>query len=281
MPRRTLARAVEARGAGLHTGAAIRLRLEPAAPGTGIQFQRLDRTECPAIPAHWTVVSATERRTELRRDGAAIATVEHLLAAVFALEIDDLTIGVDGPEVPIFDGSYHRFIALLDEGGVLQHRGTVEPLQVARGFEIVDGDSRYRVEPAERLELSVTLEYSEPVIGTQTAEMVLSPAEFRTEIAPARTYGFRHEVEPLQARGLLRGATRDSAILLEADRVVNTALRWPNEFARHKLGDLIGDLALLGGRPLVRISARRPSHRGNLACVGAIARAANERENRG
>lgn len=281
LPRQTLQRAVEARGIGLHSGATIRLRLEPAEPGSGVRFERRDLPGSSPIPADWTLVTATERRTELTGAGSRVATVEHLLAAVYALEVDDLTIGLDGPEVPLFDGAYTPFVELLDAAGRLVQPGSRRRLTLPQGFDVSDGDSTYRVEPAEVLTLSARLEYTEAVIGWQSAEVVLTAENFRREIAAARTYGFRREVEPLQARGLLAGATTDSAILLEPDRVVNTTLRWQNEFARHKLGDLIGDLALLGARPAVRISARRPSHRGNLACVRAIARAARDLENDG
>ncbi|MDZ4865000.1 MAG: UDP-3-O-acyl-N-acetylglucosamine deacetylase [Gemmatimonadota bacterium] len=251
----------------------MQLRLVPAAAGQGIVFRRTDRPVVETMPATLDQVTGSERRTVLGSGPAGVATVEHLLAAVVAAEIDDLTVEVDGPELPICDGSFAPFVALLQEAGRAAHHRSRRSLLLDRAFEVSDGESRYRVEPAARLRLKVTLEHSEPVIGRQSAELTVTAAAFALYCAGARTYGFEAEVAPLRARGLLAGATLDSAILCSATAVVNTTLRWPNEFARHKLGDLLGDLALLGVRPRVRITAERPSHRGNLTCMRSLARA--------
>jgi len=271
--RQTIARTAELGGVGLHTGCAVQLRLVPAAAGQGIVFRRTDRPVVETMPATLDQVTGSERRTVLGSGPAGVATVEHLLAAVVAAEIDDLTVEVDGPELPICDGSFAPFVALLQEAGRAAHHRSRRSLLLDRAFEVSDGESRYRVEPAARLRLKVTLEHSEPVIGRQSAELTVTAAAFALYCAGARTYGFEAEVAPLRARGLLAGATLDSAILCSATAVVNTTLRWPNEFARHKLGDLLGDLALLGVRPRVRITAERPSHRGNLTCMRSLARA--------
>ena len=271
--RQTIARTAELGGIGLHTGCTVQLRLVPAAAGQGIVFRRTDRPVVETMPATLDQVTGSERRTVLGSGPAGIATVEHLLAAVVAAEIDDLTVEVDGPELPICDGSFAPFVALLQEAGRAAHHRSRRSLLLDRAFEVSDGESRYRVEPAARLRLKVTLEHREPVIGRQSAELTVTAAAFALYCAGARTYGFEAEVAPLRARGLLAGATLDSAILCSATAVVNTTLRWPNEFARHKLGDLLGDLALLGVRPRVRITAERPSHRGNLTCMRSLARA--------
>jgi UDP-3-O-acyl N-acetylglucosamine deacetylase len=251
----------------------VRLRVVPGMPGQGILFLRTDQSVVRATSADLDQVSSTERRTVLGSGPASIATVEHFLAAVAAAEIDDLTVEVDGAELPILDGSFAPFVALLTEAGTEQCLMRRRSLLLDRGFEVSDGESRYLVEPASTLTLAVTLDYCEPVIGRQSAELAVSAEAFARDCAGARTFGFEVEVAPLRERGLLAGATLDSAILCSTTAVLNTTLRWPNEFARHKLGDLLGDLALLGVRPRVRIMAERPSHRGNLTCMRALARA--------
>jgi UDP-3-O-acyl N-acetylglucosamine deacetylase len=201
-----------------------------------------------------------------------VETVEHLLAAISALEVCDLDIAVEGPEIPILDGSFAPFVDALLEAG-LRGGGSPPAIDLEAPVDWTDGDAVYRAEPGDRLEIEVELVYREPVIGRQSAGGAVTADWFVREIAPARTFGFLEEVEPLQRRGLLAGARSDSAIVLAADRPLNTSLRWPNEFARHKLGDLLGDVALIGLRPRARIFASRPSHRGNIAFARALAAA--------
>jgi UDP-3-O-acyl N-acetylglucosamine deacetylase len=274
MPRRTIAHAVEVAGAGLHSGARTALRLEPGEPGQGIVFERRDLGHGNRIPASLDHVAATERRTALRSGSHRVDTVEHLMAALYALEIDDLLVILRGPEVPILDGSFAPFVALVDQAGREDRAGPVRRAHIGATLRITEGDAIYRVEPADGLDLRVTLIYDEPVIGRQCTDLRISGESFRAEVQAARTFGFIREVELLRARGLAGGATTDNAIVLDRDSVLNTRLRWPDEFARHKTGDLLGDLALIGARLNVRVDAYRPSHRGNLTCAHAIARAA-------
>ena len=273
MPRRTIARAAELRGTGLHTGAEVTVRLEPELPGRGVVFRRSDLGN-RLIPARLDAVGASERRTSLRMGAERLDTVEHLLAAVYVAGIDDLVIVLDGPEVPILDGSFTPFVELLADAGRLETPGGPAELRLARSLEVQEGDARYAIEPGEGLAIDLTLDYTEPVIGRQRTSWVVTAESFAREIAPARTFGFLAEVTPLRRRGLLAGATESAAIVLSPVAVLNTTLRWPDEFARHKLGDLIGDLALLGARLNLRVVAERPSHRGNLTCGRALARAA-------
>lgn len=270
MTRRTVLRSAECAGTGLHTGAACRVRVDPAAPGSGIVFVR----DGQPIAARLASVTGSERRTVLGTGAARVETVEHLLAAVFAAGLDDLEVQVDGPEIPILDGSFAPFVALLDEAGCLCQAGTMTVATLEGPIEITEGQARYVATPATELEVAVTLDYAAPVIGRQGHRWPMSSDDFRSEISGARTYGFLSEVAALRARELLGGATPDCAIVLSEDGVLNTTLRWPNEFARHKLGDLIGDLALLGSRLAMRVEASRPSHGGNIACARAIAAAA-------
>jgi UDP-3-O-acyl N-acetylglucosamine deacetylase len=274
MPRWTITRSVETVGRGLHTGVTVRLRLGPGASGAGVTFRREDLPGSAPVPAALDRLVAWDRRTTLGSDHSRVETVEHLLAAAYALGVDDLEAVVDGPEVPILDGSFASFAALLEEAEPVVVDGRRRTLRVEQRLDLSEGHSRYRVEPGDGLAVRVTLDYPEPVIGRQSVACRVDPGSFCRELAPARTFGFLAEVEALQARGLLAGAAPDAALVLTADRVLNGPLRWPDEFARHKAGDLVGDLALLAARLDLEVTAERPSHRGNLACARAIARTA-------
>lgn len=247
------------------------MRVSPAPAGTGLVLVRSDVTAARRIAVGLASVGASERRTALRSGEQRVDTVEHLLAAVMAAEYDDLLVEVDGPEVPILDGSFAPFVELLDEAGVAEQpgRARVATLREPVAAEVHGG--WYVAEPAAVGRLAVTLEYREPVIGRQAASLELTRGAFAREVAAARTYGFLAEVAPLRERGLLAGASEDCAIVLDEVRVLNTTLRWPDEFARHKLGDLLGDLALLGARLRLAVSAVRPSHRGNIAFARVLA----------
>lgn len=274
MPRRTVARPVEVGGTGLFSGIAATLRVRPAPPGAGVVFLREDLGGDRPIPARAASHVPAERRTALEHEGHRVDTVEHLLAAVSVVGLDDVVLALDGPEVPILDGSCAPFVALLESAGARLTEGRVERVTVAEALQLTDGASYYRVTPAERLSVEVRLEYAEPVIGVQAAAWAGDRESFDREIAPARTFAFEREVAVLTERGVLRGAAAGSGLLLSSDRVINGTARWADEFARHKAGDLVGDLSLLGARPGLRVEARRPSHRGNIACVRAILAAA-------
>ncbi len=272
MPRRTLARTAQVDGTGLHTGAHTRVRLQPAEAGAGIFFCRDDLDGHPAVPARVTEVEATERRTRLARGEARVDTVEHLLAAAHAWQLDDLQILIDGPEPPILDGSFLPWFEAIDQAGIVDQDGDPAVVRVDTPFAIQEGEARYLVGPGNGLSITTTIQWDHPVIGRQSISHDLSCDAFRRDIAPARTFGFIGEVEKLQQRGLLQGATPDMAVVLSDTAIASGELRWPDEFARHKLGDVIGDLALLGARINARIVAERPSHQGNVALARAIAR---------
>ena len=274
MPRRTLAGTVQLSGTGLHTGAHTMVRLSPAEPGTGIVFQRDDLPGSPRIPARIGQVQATERRTGLASGKATIDTVEHLLAAAHAWQLDDLLIAIDGPEPPILDGSFQPWFEAFERAGFAEHPGDPATLRVAEPFTVREGDAYYVVAPGTGLQLTATIEWDHPMIGRQSVNFAITPTVFRNDIASARTFGFVREVAGLQQRGLLKGASPEMAVVLTDTGVVAGALRWPDEFVRHKLGDIVGDLSLLGARIDARIIAERPSHQGNVALARALARRA-------
>jgi UDP-3-O-acyl N-acetylglucosamine deacetylase len=245
--RRTLARSACVRGIGLHTGSSVAAVCQAASSGQGIIFRRTDLPGQPAIPARLNEVQSTERRTVLGDGETVVQTVEHVLAAAAALQIDDLTIELNGPEPPIGDGSFSPYLNAMRDAGILEQPGEPVLYRVTAPFDLVEGDSSYVVAPARDLRLTTTIEWSHPLIGRQTGSYDITPAAFASEIAEARTFGFLREAEALRARGLALGAALESTLVLSEEGLVGGSLRWPDEFVRHKAGDILGDLALVGG----------------------------------
>jgi UDP-3-O-[3-hydroxymyristoyl] N-acetylglucosamine deacetylase/3-hydroxyacyl-[acyl-carrier-protein] dehydratase len=270
MNRRTIARPVSLEGIGLHLGAACHLSFRPAASGAGISFCRTDLPGAPMIRALAENAVLTERRTQLGQDPISVHTVEHVLAAVVGCGIDDIEIAIDAAEPPIMDGSAAAFVEALVSAGVVEHAGEVKYLTLRRPLRLVDGDSVYEVCPGPDLELNVTIEFPHATIGTQRACYRVTRESFARELAPARTFGFVHEVEALRGKGLIQGASLDNAVVLDENGVIGTTLRWPDEFVRHKALDCVGDLALAGARVRARITATKPSHRGTVMLVRAM-----------
>ena len=262
-------------GTGLHTGARTEATFQPAPPGQGIVFRRVDLPGKPVIPALLSEVEAVERRTAIGKGATTIHTVEHLLAAVAAHEIDDLTIELSGPEPPILDGSFQPYFEALERAGPIETSGEALVLTVPAAFTVSEGDSTYVVAPAKELRLTVAIEWPHPLIGHQAGSFTVTPQVFARELAPARTFGFTTEIPALQAKGLIKGASNANAIVLDERGLANGGkLRWPDEFVRHKAADILGDLALTGARVRAHVIATRPSHGGNIALARALARAA-------
>jgi len=272
--RRTVARRVALSGVGLHMGEPVKLAFEPATAGSGIRFRRDDRggAEIPARVEHAVLA---ERRTQLGEGGGAIHTVEHVLAAVAAHGIDDIVIAMDAPEPPIMDGSAGPFFAALRDAGFSEQPGERDVFTIEERVEIVDGESRYTADPGEGLTLDVEIMFPHVLIGHQRGEYHVTRESFDRELGGARTFGFVREVEGLRAKGLIRGASTSNAVVLDEHGVVDTTLRWPDEFVRHKAMDCVGDLALIGGRLNARVHAVRPSHRGTVLFVRELARVVN------
>src|SRR5207247_3128677 len=207
--RRSVTRRTALRGTGLHTGAATEATFLPGPAGQGILFRRTDLAGKPEVPARLTEVEAVERRTAIGRGEATIHTVEHVLAAVAAHEIDDLTIELTGPEPPILDGSVQPYFDALATAGPAAvpggGGGEASVLSVQAPFTVTEGDSSYIVAPARALRLTVTIEWPHPLIGRQAGTYDVTPEVFAKELAPARTFGFTSEVAELQAKGLIKG----------------------------------------------------------------------------
>ena len=269
---RTLAGAATLEGAGVHSGEAATLALRPADPGAGIRFRRVDLAGKPEIPADLDHVVSTELGTRLGAGEATVMTVEHVLAALAGQAIDNALLELSGPEPPIRDGSFKDYVDAVRRAGVVEQDEPARVLQLKEPLAVsCDGGASYVAAPAEEFRLSATIQFAHPVIGRQYASFEIDPETFARELAPARTFGFRADAEALLARGLARGASLDNTVVLDDEGVLNEELRFPDEFVRHKTGDVIGDLALLGARLRGHVIAERPSHQGNVALARALA----------
>ena len=270
--RRTIVRPSAVRGVGLHLGVACTLEFQPAQTGSGIRFLRRDVAGALPIPALALHAVLTERRTQLGQEPNAVHTVEHVLAAVAALGIDDLLISLDGPEPPIMDGSSGPFFDALRRAGIADHPGFLRTARVATPVRFEDGDSVYEAFPGKPgvLDLEVGIDFPHPLIGAQHFTCRVTEDSFGKELAAARTFGFLAEVEMLRGKGLIKGASTQNAVVLDAISVVENTLRSPDEFVRHKMMDCVGDLALAGVRIEGRIVAHRPSHSGTVQFVRAL-----------
>ena len=268
--RRTIGAEAVIEGVGLHLGRACRLVFRPAATGFGIQFRRSDRPDSALIPARVEGAVSAERRTQIGLGEDALHTVEHVLAAVGALQIDDLEIVMDAPEPPVMDGSAEPFLTALLGAGLVPNGGRPDWLVLRKSIRVEDGDSVYEAHPCNRLSLDVSIEFPHPLIGRQVGQYTVSAEVFGKELAAARTFGFVHEVEGLRAKGLIQGASTSNAVVLDDTGVVENTLRWPDEFVRHKALDCVGDLVLAGARIRAHIIAVKPSHRGTVALVRAL-----------
>jgi UDP-3-O-[3-hydroxymyristoyl] N-acetylglucosamine deacetylase len=264
--RRTLRREVGCVGIGLHSGRPVRLKLKPAAAGHGVRFYRSDvGVEIPASLANLTRV---DHATTLAGGGVTIETVEHLLSALQALGVDDARVEVDGPEVPIVDGSAAPFVILIHEAGLKPLATPRLHLKVLKPVEVVHGQKSARLSPDDHFRVSYTIGFDHPLLRHQAISLRVTPASYAEQVAPARTFGFLRDVEALRRGGLALGGSLENAIVIGETGVLNNKLRFEDEFVRHKILDAIGDLALLG-HPLVgRLEASRAGH----ALHAAVAR---------
>ena len=263
---RTVAKKVSCRGVGLHSGRPATLTLAPAPPDAGLSFVRKDLGV--EIPARADLVVDTQLSTTLGLGGARVATVEHILAALTGMGIDNCRIEVEGPEVPILDGSAAPFVYLIQEAGIrTQHTGK-RFLLVKRPIEIRDGDKFVRIEPAPEMSLRFTVDFNHPLCTDQTFSFVFSDRLFAREVARARTFCFVRDIERMKAAGLARGGSLDNAVVVDEFSILNSGgLRFPDEFARHKVLDALGDLTLIGMPLIARFTAHKSGHALNQALV--------------
>jgi UDP-3-O-[3-hydroxymyristoyl] N-acetylglucosamine deacetylase/3-hydroxyacyl-[acyl-carrier-protein] dehydratase len=280
VPQQTIREPVEVAGTALHAGVPSRMRCLPADPGRGIVFRRVDAPGAPEIPARVDRVVSVERGTALGANGAQVHTVEHVLAAVAAAGIDNLVIELDAPEPPALDGSAAPLFELLVRAGVQAQDAAARVWSPKEPCTVTEGAARYAVLPGERYVVSAVIEFEHPLIRRQFASHPIEPETFRREIAPARTFGFLKDAEALRRMGLAKGANTENTIVLTADGILDDVpLRFSDEFVRHKILDLVGDLALVGCRLRAHVVAERPGHRGNVALARALAERVRRAEN--
>lgn len=268
MTRRTIAREITVLGTALHAGTPVSMTLSPG--GSGIVFRRSDLGV--DIPARYDAVSETNLGTVIAHDGASVGVVEHLMAAVAGAEIDDLLVTLDGPEPPILDGDALSYLECLDQAGFADRPGPRTAIKVLKRVDYAYKDTRASLLPSDRLEFDFEIDFASPAIGRQTFSLAFSREAFRSEIAPARTFGFVHELDALKKMNRGHGASLANTLAIDEDRIVNAGLmRFPqSEFVRHKILDAIGDMALAGAPLIARFEGRRSGHTQNNALLRAL-----------
>ena len=269
---RTIAREFVVKGQGLHTGNIVTMRVKAARPGTGIKFVRVDLTPPVEIPAVVTSIpenAQSFRNTTISHGAAEIHTVEHVLATCYSLQIDNLIIELDGNEPPEpASGTYASYVSDFAQAGFVNQGAPVDVFAVDRAVTLKEDGIEIHAVPAEDFRVSFTIQYDNPQIGTQYASFAVSPELFEREIAPARTFAMREDVERLQAMGLIRGGSLKNAVVFTPNGIMNEEpLRFPDECVRHKILDLIGDLSLLGAPIRGHVHAVKSGHAANVQFV--------------
>ena len=274
MNQKTLKQEAVYKGIGLHTGSTAEMKFVPAPADSGVAFVRTDLPGKPRIPASIDNVIGVIRGTSLGAGDAQVHTVEHVLSALFALGIDNVTVELNANEPPVADGSAQAFVEVLLRAGLVEQDRPKNFLSLKEKVSYKQNETELSLEPGEGLTIACQLVYDHPMIGNQEGTFSVDPESYVKEIAPARTFCFDYEVEALKRKGLARGGSLDNAVVVGADRVYNKekTLRFPNEFVRHKVLDLIGDLSLLGKPIRGKITAVKIGHGHNINFVKELAK---------
>ncbi len=262
----TIARTVETDGVGLHTAVRSHLRLVPAPADTGIVFRRTD-LENFEIEAQARWLARVSYATSLMKKGVLLSTVEHVLAALYACGIDNVYAELDALEIPILDGSARPFVEMIAKAGIRRLRRRRRYLKLVRPVEITDGERHIAATPADRFHVRYFIDFPHPMVAREEIELDVDAESFTRELGPARTFGFLDDVSRLRSMDLIRGGSLDNAIVLTRDGLLSGELRFPDEFARHKALDLIGDLALVGRPLLASVTAHKGGHALHTALV--------------
>jgi UDP-3-O-[3-hydroxymyristoyl] N-acetylglucosamine deacetylase len=256
---RTLRRSISCAGIGLHSGNRVTLSLKPGASNSGIRFRRSDLggLEVPATVSH---VGGLNHATGLARDAVTVDTVEHLLAAFVSLGVDNAVVELNSPEVPIMDGSAAPFVYLIQEAGIKQLAAPRRYLKVLRPISLARGDKRIALYPSDHFKVTYSIAFDHPLLRHQSRTIRVTEESFVEDIAPARTFGFLEEVEMMRQQGLALGGSLENAVVIGDTGVLNNALRFEDEFVRHKILDVIGDMALVGHPIIGHLIAHRGGH---------------------
>ena len=268
---RSLKQRASLEGVGLHSGKKVQLTLAPAPADSGITFVRTDLSPHVEVPALAEYVVDTMLNTSLGKGTVRVGTVEHLMAALAGCEIDNVRIEVSGSEVPILDGSCAPWVALVNDAGVRQLRANRRFLLVRKPVRVQDGDRKATLSPARKFGISYTIDFKHPLISDQSLRVELSERAFHKEIARARTFGFKRDVERMHLAGLALGGSLENAVVVDDFHILNPeGLRYPDEFVRHKILDAVGDLSLIGMPILGHFSAHKSGHSLNHALVRKV-----------
>ena len=258
---RTIRDSVSCAGIGLHSGEKVELTIKPAPEGTGIIYIRRDLSGHPEIKAHFKNVVDTNLSTTIGNNGFNISTIEHLMSAFLGLGIDNVRVELDGPEVPIMDGSAAPFIFLLKSVGIKEQKTPKDFIVINKTFKIQDGSRSVNIRPAKDLRISYTIDFDHPLLKNQQYELCFSGRDFIQEISRARTFGFLKDIQILRENGLAKGGSLDNAIVIDDFKIINEGgLRYKDEFVRHKILDFIGDLAIVGSPIIGHFEVRKSGH---------------------
>jgi UDP-3-O-[3-hydroxymyristoyl] N-acetylglucosamine deacetylase len=273
---RTIRGEVSCTGIGLHSGYPVNLTIKPAPCDHGITFIRRDIPSHPIIRAQFDSVIDTNLSTTIGNNGFRVSTVEHLMAAFFGLGVDNARVELDGPEVPIMDGSAGPFVFLLRSAGLTQQRSPKRFIVIREPFEIREGSRSISLQPSRELKISYTIDFSHPLLRDQRYELRFSGNDFVKEISRARTFGFLRDIQTLRENGLALGGSLDNAIVIDDFRILNEdGLRYKDEFVRHKILDFIGDLAILGSPVIGHFLVHKSGHSLNQTMLKKLIQSSN------
>jgi UDP-3-O-[3-hydroxymyristoyl] N-acetylglucosamine deacetylase len=271
VPQHTLKHAIHCSGVGLHSGARVSMTLHPADADQGITLRRRDLPGRPELAATWRNARQTPLCTTIERDGVQVATVEHLMSALAGTGIDNVVVDLDGPEVPIMDGSAAPFVFLIECAGIVRQTAPRRAIKVLKPVSVEDGRRRAALTPGYGLSVDFEIDFDSTIVARQRWSSRITRSHYKAELARARTFGFLHEVDQLRENGLARGGSLNNAVVISDDGVLNAGgLRYPDEFVRHKVLDVVGDLYLAGAPVRGRFTGVRSGHAMNLQLLQTL-----------
>jgi len=258
---RTLMNEVGCTGIGLHTGEKVKINLRPAPANSGIKFVRTDLKGRPEVEVGFNNVFDTTLATTIGTNGCKVSTIEHLMAAFFGLGIDNAVVELDGPEVPIMDGSAAPFVFLIKSGDIREQKSPKQFIVIKKPFKVDDGNRSVSIYPSKELKITYMIDFQHPLLRNQEYELTFSGRDFVREISTARTFGFLKDVETLKKNGLARGGSLDNAVVIDDFRIINEdGLRFDDEFVRHKILDFIGDISIVGSPIIGHFVVKKSGH---------------------
>ncbi|MDY6972764.1 MAG: UDP-3-O-acyl-N-acetylglucosamine deacetylase [Thermodesulfobacteriota bacterium] len=268
---RTLKEEVGCTGIGLHSGEKVKINIRPAPTNTGIRFVRTDLNDHPMVEARSDNVFDTTLATTIGSNGCRVSTIEHLMAAFFGLGVDNAVVEIDGPEVPIMDGSAAPFVFLIKSAGIKEQKDPKKFIVIRKPFSVDDGDRSVAIYPCKEIKITYMIDFEHPLLRNQQYELSFSGKEFVREISSARTFGFLKDVQMLKENGFAKGGSLDNSIVVDDFRIINEdGLRFKDEFVRHKILDFIGDLSIIGAAIIGHFVVKKSGHFLNQHMLGKL-----------